>query len=84
MRLMWDVLSALIPPAVVATVFCVAIYTLLRKEMAPRTSDGRLVEEVESASPQRADGKAAADGDAKEAEDASGEVHGSKEETDGR
>lgn len=40
---MWDVLSALIPPAVVATVFCTFIYKLLRKEMAPRTSDGRLL-----------------------------------------
>lgn len=37
---MWDVLSALIPPAVVAAVFCTAIYKLLRREMAPRTPEG--------------------------------------------
>lgn len=42
---MWDVLSAIIPPAVVAAVFCTAIYKLLRSEMAPRTSDGRRVSE---------------------------------------
>ncbi|MDS1271931.1 hypothetical protein RIF23_16685 [Lipingzhangella sp. LS1_29] len=47
---MWDILSALIPPAVVATVFCTFIYKLLRREMAPRTSDGRLVSEAEAAS----------------------------------
>ncbi len=46
MRLMGDVLSALIPPAVVAAVFCTFVVKLLRKEMAPRTSDGRLVSEV--------------------------------------
>ncbi len=40
---MGDVLSALLPPVVVATVFCTFIIKLLRKEMAPRTSDGRLV-----------------------------------------
>lgn len=43
MRAMWDVLSALIPPVVVAAVFCTFIYKLLRSEMAPRTSDGRPV-----------------------------------------
>lgn len=43
MRPMGDVLSALIPPAVVATVFCAFVVKLLRKEMAPRTSDGRPV-----------------------------------------
>lgn len=48
---MWDVLSALIPPVVVATVFCTAIYKLLRKEMAPRTSDGRLAAEADAGSP---------------------------------
>lgn len=47
---MWDILSALLPPAVVATVFCTFIYKLLRREMAPRTSDGRLVSEVEATS----------------------------------
>ncbi|MDA8368738.1 MAG: hypothetical protein M0026_02575 [Nocardiopsaceae bacterium] len=47
---MGDVLSALIPPAVVATVFCTFIVKLLRKEMAPRTSDGRLVGEAGAAS----------------------------------
>lgn len=43
---MGDVLSALIPPAVVATVFCAFVVKLLRKEMAPRTSDGRPVGEA--------------------------------------
>ncbi|MFC4563879.1 hypothetical protein ACFO4E_18625 [Nocardiopsis mangrovi] len=46
---MGDVLSALIPPAVVATVFCTFVIKLLRNEMAPRTSDGRLVSEVDDA-----------------------------------
>ncbi|CAM4124054.1 hypothetical protein [Nocardiopsis rhodophaea] len=46
---MTDILSALIPPAVVAAVFCTFIVKLLRKEMAPRTSDGRLVSEVDDA-----------------------------------
>ncbi|MDA0563544.1 hypothetical protein LG943_04245 [Streptomonospora sp. S1-112] len=47
---MEEVLSALIPPAVVATVFCTFVIKLLRKEMAPRTSDGRLVSETDTAS----------------------------------
>ncbi|MBB4929264.1 hypothetical protein F4561_000084 [Lipingzhangella halophila] len=47
---MGDVLSALLPPAVVATVFCTFIIKLLRKEMAPRTSDGRLLKEVDEPS----------------------------------
>ncbi|WP_067971220.1 hypothetical protein [Nocardiopsis trehalosi] len=46
---MGDVLSALIPPAVVAAVFCTFVVQLLRKEMAPRTSDGRLVSEADAA-----------------------------------
>lgn len=40
-----DVLSALIPPVVVATVFCAFVIKLLRKEMAPRRMDGSLVTE---------------------------------------
>ncbi|MDA2810815.1 hypothetical protein O4J56_09235 [Nocardiopsis sp. RSe5-2] len=55
---MGDVLSALIPPAVVATVFCAFVVKLLRKEMAPRTSDGRPVggarAEASATSPQDA------------------------------
>ncbi|GAA1760064.1 hypothetical protein [Streptomonospora arabica] len=47
---MGDVLSALLPPAVVAAVFCTFVVKLLRKEMAPRTSDGRLVSEADSSS----------------------------------
>lgn len=47
---MGDVLSALLPPAVVATVFCTFVIKLLRKEMAPRTSDGRLVKQPAAAS----------------------------------
>ncbi|WP_460860431.1 hypothetical protein [Nocardiopsis coralliicola] len=43
---MGDVLSALIPPAVVAAVFCTFVVKLLRHEMAPRTSDGRRVSEA--------------------------------------
>lgn len=82
MRLMWDVLSALIPPVVVATVFCVAIYTLLRKEMAPRTSDGRPVEE-ESTDQRTPDDKAAAEDRAKEARSASEEVRERGEESGG-
>lgn len=35
-----DVLSALIPPAVVAAVFCTFVIKILRKEMAPRRMDG--------------------------------------------
>ncbi|MEV2275807.1 hypothetical protein AB0I72_09485 [Nocardiopsis sp. NPDC049922] len=38
-----DVLSALIPPVVVATVFCAFVIKLLRREMAPRRMDGSLV-----------------------------------------
>ncbi|GAB2483663.1 MULTISPECIES: hypothetical protein [Nocardiopsis] len=40
-----DVLSALIPPVVVATVFCAIILKILRREMAPRRMDGTLVSE---------------------------------------
>jgi len=47
---MGDVLSALLPPAVVAVVFCTFIVKLLRKEMAPRTSDGRLVSKADTSS----------------------------------
>ncbi|WP_393916692.1 hypothetical protein [Halostreptopolyspora alba] len=47
---MGDVLSALLPPAVVATVFCTFIIKLLRREMAPRTSDGRLAKGVDEPS----------------------------------
>ncbi|WP_116245538.1 hypothetical protein [Nocardiopsis sp. FIRDI 009] len=54
-----DVISALIPPVVVATVFCAFVITLLRREMAPRRMDGSLVSgdttvgapEAESAEP---------------------------------
>ncbi|WP_394350099.1 hypothetical protein [Streptomonospora sp. PA3] len=53
---MGDVLSALLPPAVVAAVFCTFVVKLLRKEMAPRTSDGRLVSESDKSS-----GRASAD-----------------------
>ncbi|GAA3766675.1 hypothetical protein GCM10022402_49770 [Salinactinospora qingdaonensis] len=49
MRSMSDVFAALIPPAVVATVFCTFIYKLLRREMAPRTSDGRSVHDPDVA-----------------------------------
>ncbi|UPT23552.1 hypothetical protein FOF52_15590 [Thermobifida alba] len=80
---MWDVLSALIPPVVVATVFCVAIYTLLRKEMAPRTSDGRPVGEEESAEQRTPGDKAAAEDRAKEARSASEEVRERGEESGG-
>ncbi|GAA4904725.1 hypothetical protein [Streptomonospora salina] len=45
---MGDVLAALLPPAVVAAVFCTFVVKLLRKEMAPRTSDGRLVSEADA------------------------------------
>jgi len=45
---MGDVLAALIPPVVVAAVFCTFPVKLIRKEMAPRTSDGRLVSEVDT------------------------------------
>ncbi|GAB3713057.1 hypothetical protein [Nocardiopsis oceani] len=38
-----DVLSALIPPVVVGSVFCAFVIALLRKEMAPRRMDGSLV-----------------------------------------
>lgn len=48
---MWEVLSALTPPAVVAAVFCTFLYKLLRKEMAPRTSDGRLVGRADGDTP---------------------------------
>ena len=56
-----DVLSALIPPVVVATVFCAFVIKLLRKEMAPRRMDGSLVsDEVK-------DGEAGADNGSAEA-----------------
>ena len=54
-----DVLSALIPPAVVATVFCAFVIQLLRKEMAPRRMDGSLVGEDESGDDSAADKGAA-------------------------
>ncbi|PRX99804.1 hypothetical protein CLV72_103411 [Allonocardiopsis opalescens] len=41
---MWDVLSALTPPAVVGAVFCWGVYKLVRAEMVPRTTDGRAVD----------------------------------------
>src|SRR5699024_12008351 len=37
-----DVLSALIPPVVVGGTFCFFVIKLLRKEMAPRRTDGSL------------------------------------------
>jgi hypothetical protein len=43
-----DVLSALIPPVVVASVFCAFVIQLLRKEMAPRRMDGSLVSDDET------------------------------------
>ncbi|GAB3211357.1 hypothetical protein ACQEU5_06430 [Marinactinospora thermotolerans] len=85
---MWDVLSALLPPAVVATVFCTFIYRLLRKEMAPRTSDGRLVGSPGTASstePAAADSVApvdtdavTAEGGAKDGQDSTPEVTGAE------
>lgn len=86
---MGDVLAALLPPAVVAAVFCTFVVKLLRKEMAPRTSDGRLVSEAdasstasgrgtsstETASRPEADG-VAAEGRAKSAEGPGPEVPG--------
>ncbi|HLU96558.1 MAG TPA: hypothetical protein VKZ89_06955 [Thermobifida alba] len=57
-----------------------AIYTLLRKEMAPRTSDGRPVEE-ESTDQRTPDDKAAAEDRAKEARSASDEVREPGEES---
>ncbi|PWV51123.1 MULTISPECIES: hypothetical protein [Nocardiopsis] len=53
-----DVLSALIPPVVVATVFCAFVIKLLRKEMAPRRMDGSLVSDAAK------DEEAAVDNDA--------------------
>ncbi|WP_082126599.1 hypothetical protein [Allosalinactinospora lopnorensis] len=85
---MVDVLSALLPPAVVATVFCTFIIKLLRKEMAPRTSDGRLVKgadantassaeaaDAETVSQAKSDAVTAEEG-AKGAERSSTEVRG--------
>ena len=46
-----DVLSALIPPVVVAFVFCYFILKLLRREMAPRRMDGSLVGKGAAAAP---------------------------------
>lgn len=56
-----DVLSALIPPVVVGTVFCTFIVQLLRKEMAPRRMDGSLVSEDEATKTEDADKEAAED-----------------------
>ncbi|TDQ55206.1 hypothetical protein [Actinorugispora endophytica] len=84
---MWDVLSALIPPTVVAAVFCAIVYTVLRKEMAPRTSDGRLLKEAEAGDVQtasRPDTNASADGGAKNAPGSSTEVPDGREEPGGR
>ena len=63
-----DVLSALLPPVVVASVFCAFVIALLRKEMAPRRMDGSLV----------------SDEDAEGAEDGAGDKGVTKvEETEG-
>ncbi|GLU47382.1 hypothetical protein Nans01_17330 [Nocardiopsis ansamitocini] len=75
---MWDVLSALLPPAVVATVFCTIVYTVLRKEMAPRTSDGRLVKEADAEDVDSTSGVAPEDG-AKSALASPGELPGSQQ-----
>ncbi|GAA3751802.1 hypothetical protein [Spinactinospora alkalitolerans] len=83
---MWDVLSALIPPAVVATVFCTFIYRLLRKEMAPRTSDGRLIGEAGAApstGAPEAETASRADTDAVTSEDGAKGARGSSSEVPG-
>jgi hypothetical protein len=85
---MGDVFSALLPPAVVAAVFCTFIIKLLRKEMAPRTLDGRLAKgadantasgaeaaDAETVSPAKTDTVTEEDG-AKGAERSSTEVRG--------
>ena len=43
-----DVLSALIPPVAVGSVFCAFVIALLRKEMAPRRMDGSLVSDEDA------------------------------------
>ncbi|OLT26088.1 hypothetical protein BJF83_04285 [Nocardiopsis sp. CNR-923] len=76
-----DVLSALIPPVVVATVFCAFVIKLLRREMAPRRMDGSLVS-GDSAESAGADASAASVTGA--ADDASITRSGERAESDGR
>lgn len=89
---MGDVLSALIPPAVVAAVFCTFIIKLLRREMAPRTSDGRLVRNRDrssvsdgaSTAAASSGGSAAGEDGADSDEDGSAEGRGNGPDTAGR
>lgn len=83
---MWDVLSALIPPTVVGTVFCAVVYTVLRREMAPKTSDGRPLRESDAASAETTaeqDADAAADDGAGGARGPSPEVRSAPGEEPG-
>lgn len=38
---MWDVVSALLPPLVMAAVFCALVFTLLRREIGAKRPDPR-------------------------------------------
>ncbi|MFD3687436.1 hypothetical protein ACFWTE_21810 [Nocardiopsis sp. NPDC058631] len=79
-----DVLSALIPPVVVGTVFCAFVIKLLRKEMAPRRMDGSLVSNDEAAQG-ASDDKGAAEVRGTEATNGTPIVQGGERaESDGR
>jgi len=79
-----DVLSALIPPVVVGTVFCAFVIKLLRKEMAPRRMDGSLVSNDEAAR-DASDDKSAAEVRETEATNETPIVQGGERaESDGR
>lgn len=79
-----DVLSALIPPVVVATVFCAFVIKLLRKEMAPRRMDGSLVSD-EATDEVGADDKGSAEVDVTEATNETPIAQGGERtESDGR
>ena len=79
-----DVLSALIPPVVVGTVFCVFIIKLLRKEMAPRRMDGSLVSNDGAAKEASDDKSASGDGESGATNEAPIGQGGERTESDGR
>lgn len=78
-----DVLSALIPPAVVGGTFCFFIIKILRNEMAPRRTDGSLAGKGSGETADSGDGAAAAE-ETDGGNGAANAADGERAESDGR
>lgn len=78
-----DVLSALLPPVVVGGTFCFFIIKILRNEMAPRRTDGSLVDKGTGDSGEGDEGAAEPE-EAAVANEASNAGDGERAESDGR